>query len=119
MQGNNGYNQYLNCSGDGGGGGGGDAFPNWELSAGFWEEKVTVFGRKNRLNFWIRPVKAFGVRRRPIFSFFGDHLFLAGKTVYIAEFGQKKLSDFGEDLFFFFFFFWDHMIFTENSPKSN
>ena len=33
----------------------------------FWEEKVAVFGRKNRLNLWFRPEKAFGFRRRPFF----------------------------------------------------
>ena len=38
--------------------------------------------------------------------FFGRKklLFLAGKTVKSCDFGQKKLSDFGEELFFFFFF---------------
>ena len=29
-------------------------------------------------------------------------LFLAGKNVKICDLGQKKSSDFGEDLFFFF-----------------
>ena len=33
----------------------------------FGEEKVADFGRKKRLNFWIRPEKAFGFRRRPFF----------------------------------------------------
>ena len=47
--------------------------------------------------------------------FFGDHLFLAGKTAKICDLGQKKFSDFGEDLFFFE----DHLIFTETSPSSN
>ena len=41
------------------------------MCAGLWEEKVTVFGRKNRLDFRFRPEKAFGFRRRP---FLGDHL---------------------------------------------
>ena len=41
-------------------------------------------------------------------------LFLAGKNVKICDFGQKKPSDFGEDLFF-----GDHLIFTKTSPQSN
>ena len=79
----------------------------------FCEEKVAVFGRKNRLNlrfrpekaFGFRPEKAFGFRRRPFFFFlFGDHLFLAGKSLRISS---KT---------FFFFFFRDHPIFAKNSP---
>ena len=55
------YNQYLNCRGAGGGRAPPSRLsvppsrfmrpPHRELSAGLWEEKVTVFGRKNRLNF--------------------------------------------------------------------
>ena len=41
-------------------------------------------------------------------------LFLPGKNVKICDFGQKKPSDFGEDLFF-----GDHLIFTKTSPQSN
>ena len=33
----------------------------------FWKEKVAVFSRKNRLNLWFRPEKAFGFRRKPFF----------------------------------------------------
>ena len=53
----------------------------------------------------ISAKKTFGFRRRPFFFFvcFGDHLFLAGKTAKICDFGQKKPSDFGEDPFFFSF----------------
>ena len=60
--------------------------------------KISVFGRKNRLHFRFRPEKTFGFQRKPLF--FGDHLFLAGKTAYIFDLGQKKPSDFGEDLSF-------------------
>ena len=36
-----------------------------------------------------------------VFFLKSEHrLFLAGKTVWISDFGQKKPSDFGEDLFF-------------------
>ena len=54
------------------------ASPHRDFSAGLWEEKVSVF-------FWV------------------DHLFLAGKATWIFDFGQKKPSDFGEDIFFLFF----------------
>ena len=37
--------------------------------------------------------------RRPFF-FLGDHQFLAKKTLWISDFGRKKPSNFGEDLFF-------------------
>ena len=53
---------YLNCRGNGG-----EASLHRNLSAGLWEEKVTVFGRKNRLNFRFRPEIAI---RRPFFFFF-------------------------------------------------
>ena len=53
---------------------------------------------KNRPEFW----------RRPFFFFFGDHLILGGKNVWILDFGRKITLNFGEDLFFFFF--GDHLI---------
>ena len=56
---------------------------------------------KNRPEFWRRPF---------FFFFFGDHLILGGKNVWILDFGRKITLNFGEDLFFFFFFFWDHLI---------
>ena len=84
------YSQYLNCSGD--------VSPHRDLSAGLWEEKVTIFGRKNCRNFRFWPEEAFQFRRRPFF--FGDHLFLAGKTAQIFQSGQKMPLHFGEDLFF-------------------
>ena len=48
----------------------------------------------------------------PLRYFFGRKklLFLGGKNVKICDFGQKKPSDFGEDLFFSFFFFGDHLL---------
>ena len=44
--------------------------------------------------------------------FFGDHLILGGKNLWILDFGRKIALNFGEDLFFylFFFFFGDHLI---------
>ena len=56
--------------------------------------------KKNRPEFW----------RRPFFFFFGDHLILGRKNVWILDFGRKITLNFGEDLFFFFFFFGDHLI---------
>ena len=35
------------------------------------------------------------------FFFFGDHLILGGKKLWISDFGQKITLNFGEDLFFF------------------
>ena len=44
--------QYFNCRGDGGGGGGTRlSVPPSRIECWFMGEKVTVFGRKNRLNF--------------------------------------------------------------------
>ena len=43
------------------------------------------------------------------FSFFGDHLFLDWKSVWISDFGRKIRFNFGENLFFFFSFFGDHL----------
>ena len=70
---------------------------NFSQNLFFW--KSPVFGRKKRLNVRFWPEKAFRFRRRPFF--FVDHLFLAGKNVWICDFGQKKPSAFGEDLFSF------------------
>ena len=44
-------------------------------------------------------------------GFFFKLVFLGGKNVEICNFGQKKPSDFGEDLCFFCFFFGDHLLF--------
>ena len=41
-------------------------------------------------------------RKKLVFFWGGDHLFLAGKATWIFDFGQKKPSDFGEDIFFVF-----------------
>ena len=38
------------------------------------------------------------------FFFFGDHLILGGKNVWISDSGRKITLNSGEDLFFFFFF---------------
>ena len=46
----------------------------------FFLGRSPVFGRKSHLNFRFRSEKAFGFRRRHFFCFFGDHLYLAGKT---------------------------------------
>ena len=51
------------------------------------------FGPKIRLNF--------GEDLFFYFYFFGDHLFLGWKTVWIPDFGRKIRLNFGEDLFFF------------------
>ena len=52
-----------------------------------------VFGRKNRFNFrfWAKNPSQF--RRKPFFFFFfGDHLFLGGKTVSNSDFGRIRLN---------------------------
>ena len=56
------------------GGQGGNASPIYFLSPAVFigKEKVAGFGRKKRLNLWLRPEEAFGFRRRTFF--FGDHL---------------------------------------------
>ena len=48
---------------------------------------------KNQSQFWWRP----------FFFFFGDHLILGEKNVWISDFGRKITLNFGEDLFFFFY----------------
>ena len=55
-----------------------------------------------RLDFriWLKDQSQF--RWRPFFFFFfGDHLNLGRKNVWISEFGRKISLNFGEDLFFF------------------
>ena len=59
----------------------------------FWEEEVSVIGRKKRQNLRFRPEKAFGLWRRPFF-FWRSPAF--GRK--IGDFGQKKPSHFGENL---------------------
>ena len=49
----------------------------------------------------------------PFFFFFGDHLILGEKNVWISVFGRKITLNFGEDLFFFFF--GDHLILGEKN----
>ena len=63
-------------------------------------------GRKIALNFG-----------EDLFFFFGDHLILGEKNVWISDFGRKISLNFGEDLFFFFFFFFfgDHLISGEKN----
>ena len=72
----------------------------------FWPEKTLKFVISTRKSLRISAKTFF-------FLFLGDHLLLAGKNVKICDFGQKKPSDFGEDLFFL------SEIFTETSPQSN
>ena len=97
--------QYLNRRGD--------ASPHRDLSAGLWEEKVTVFGRKNRLHFRFRPEKAFGFRRRPFFSWRSP--VFGRKNRLNFRFRPEKAFGFRQRPFFF----GDHLIFTEKSPQSN
>ena len=73
----------------------------------FW--RSPTYGRKKRLNSGFRPKNHSEFWRRPFFFylfiyFFGDHLLLGGKNVWILDFGRKITLNFGEDLFFFFFF---------------
>ena len=50
----------------------------------FW--RSPNFGRKKRLNFGFRPKKHSEFWRRPFFFFFfGDHLILGGKNLWISE----------------------------------
>ena len=68
---------------------------------------MSWFGMKKRLNsrFWPKNQSQF--RWRPFF--FGDHLFLGWKNVWISDFGWKIRLNFGEDLFFFFL--WKPLVF--------
>ena len=47
--------------------------------------------------------------------FFGDHLFLGGKSATISDFGGKIRLNFGEDLFLF----GDHLFLGEKPPQSD
>ena len=59
-----------------------------------------------RLDFRFRPKNQSQFRWRSFF--FGDHLILSRKNVWISEFGRKISLNLGEVLFFFFF--GDHLI---------
>ena len=63
----------------------------------FWISPV--FGRKKCLNLRFRAENPLQFQWRPFF-FFGDHLFSAGKSAWICDFGRKILCNFSEDLFF-------------------
>ena len=53
-------------------------------------------------DFFLAPPRYFFGRKKLVF--------LGGKHVKICDFGQKKPSDFGEDIFFYFYFFGDHLL---------
>ena len=83
----------------------------------FGEEKVAVFGRKKRLNFWFRLEKAFGFRRRRslrIFFFLEITWFWPEKTFKFVISARKSLRISAKT-----FLFGDHLIFIETSPQSN
>ena len=71
----------------------------------FW--RTPDFGRKKPLNFGLRPKNHSQFQWRP-FYFFGEHLILGGKNLWISDFGRKITLNFSEDLFFFF---GEHLIF--------
>ena len=89
--------------------------PQRDLGAEVVKE-LPWFGRKSRLNVWFRPKNPSQFRWRP---FFGDHLFLGGKTVWMFDFGRKIRLNFGEDLFFFFFFWRSPCFWAEKPPQSD
>ena len=84
-----------------------------------WEEKVTVFGRKNRLNFRFRPEKAFRFRRRPFFVFFWRSPISGRKNRLNFRLRPEKAFEFRQRPFYLFIFLGDHLIFTEKLPQSN
>ena len=47
--------------------------------------------------------KSLSISVKTFFFFFGDHLILGGKNLWISDFGRKITLNFGEDLFFFVF----------------
>ena len=62
----------------------------------FW--RPPEFGRKKRLNFRFRPKNHSQFWWRPFFLFFGDHLNLGEKNVWMSDFGRKIILNFGEDI---------------------
>ena len=52
----------------------------------FW--RSPNFGRKKRLNFGFRPKNHSEFWRRPFFLFFGDHLILGGKNLWISDLSE-------------------------------
>ena len=59
-----------------------------------------------RLNLRNLGEKSLWILAKTFFFFFGNHLNLGGKNVWISDFGRKITLNFGED---FFFFFGDHL----------
>ena len=104
-----------------GGGGGGSSPPHWlvkyakthvfcAFEADFlWKMENSPPHTKRaplrRLNLRNLGEKSLWILAKTFFFFFGDHLILGGKNVWIPDFGRKITLNFGEDLFFFFFFF--------------
>ena len=56
-----------------------------------------------RFGFPILAEKSVSISEKTFFFFFGDHLILGVKNIWISDFGRKISINFGEDLFFFIF----------------
>ena len=69
----------------------------------FFFSVTTCFWAEKTLEFPILAGKWVSISVKTFF--FGDHLFLGWKTVWISDFGRKMSLNFGED----FFFFGDHL----------
>ena len=78
----------------------------------FFFLEITWFWAEKTFELWILAEKSLWILANTFFFFFffGDHLILGGKNLWIVNFGRKITLNFGEDLFFFFFF-GDHLIF--------
>ena len=107
------------------GGDGGDASPPTSLKVTILAEKSALIlnksapfrdaspphrpkrnesGPKNQSQFWWRPFF--------FFFYFGDHLILGEKNVWISDFGQKITLNFGEDIRIF-------EVLASNPPHQN
>ena len=87
---------------------------NWKKNhSEFWQRPFLIlfyffwrspnFGRKKPLNFGFRPKNHSEFWRRSFFSFFfGDHLILSGKNLWIRISAEKSLWILAKTFFFFF-----------------
>ena len=76
---------------------------------------VAAIQPEEPFEFVISAEKSVLISVKTFLFFFGDHLFLGGKSATISDFGGKIRLNFGEDLLFF----GDHLFLGEKPPQSD
>ena len=87
---------------------GGGCIPPHQPKSNDFGQKISLFFEKlgfisgcippTSLNLTISAEKSLSILEKTFFFFFGDHLILGEKNVWISDFGQKITLNFGEDI---------------------